>query len=177
MIEMRRKQLRFGDGLIAEEVSDLREKWMTHADEAYLSDGRVVAALWTRRSASASAAARGMCCCAGHPAALCACCPNAFIDVFEGGFLRTLLVLDGGADDPARIGNEVRYHQHPALTQCPFGFRRARDVGALRHQLGVQPLDVAFIDRVRPCRRNPDVARDVDDGVAGQLLSGSVLPQ
>jgi hypothetical protein len=33
MIEMRRSQLSFGDGLIAEEVSDLRENWMPHADE------------------------------------------------------------------------------------------------------------------------------------------------
>ena len=32
MIEMRRAQLSFGDGLIAEEVSDLREDWMAHAD-------------------------------------------------------------------------------------------------------------------------------------------------
>jgi hypothetical protein len=32
MIEMRRAQLSFGDGLIAEEVSDLREDWMRHAD-------------------------------------------------------------------------------------------------------------------------------------------------
>jgi IS5 family transposase len=30
---MRRTQLSFGDGLIAEEVSDLREDWMTYADE------------------------------------------------------------------------------------------------------------------------------------------------
>jgi transposase, IS5 family len=33
MIEMRRKQLSFGDGLILEEVTDLRESWMPHADE------------------------------------------------------------------------------------------------------------------------------------------------
>jgi hypothetical protein len=33
VIEMRRSQLSFGDGLIAEEVSDLREGWMKHADE------------------------------------------------------------------------------------------------------------------------------------------------
>ena len=33
MIEMRRAQLSFGDGLIAEEVSDLREGWMKHADQ------------------------------------------------------------------------------------------------------------------------------------------------
>src|SRR5712672_2865400 len=45
MIEMRRAQLSFGDGLIAEEVSDLREDWMTHAD-AVLSDEEIVAAVY-----------------------------------------------------------------------------------------------------------------------------------
>jgi transposase, IS5 family len=33
VIEMRRAQLSFGDGLITEEVSDLREGWMGHADQ------------------------------------------------------------------------------------------------------------------------------------------------
>jgi IS5 family transposase len=41
MIEMRRRQLNFGDGLIAEEVSDLREHWMKHADEV-LADEEIV---------------------------------------------------------------------------------------------------------------------------------------
>jgi IS5 family transposase len=41
MIEMRRKQLSFGDGLIAEEVSDLRECWMQHADTV-LADEEIV---------------------------------------------------------------------------------------------------------------------------------------
>jgi IS5 family transposase len=45
MIEMRRRQLSFGDGLIAEEVSDLREDWMKHAD-AVLADETVVAATY-----------------------------------------------------------------------------------------------------------------------------------
>jgi IS5 family transposase len=45
MIEMRRAQLSFGDGLIAGEVSDLREDWMTHAD-AVLSDEGIVAAVY-----------------------------------------------------------------------------------------------------------------------------------
>ena len=45
MIEMRRRQLSFGDGLIAEEVSDLREGWMKHAD-AVLADEDVVAAVY-----------------------------------------------------------------------------------------------------------------------------------
>jgi IS5 family transposase len=45
MIEMRRKQLSFGDGLIAEEVSDLREDWMKYADEV-LADEEIVAIVY-----------------------------------------------------------------------------------------------------------------------------------
>jgi IS5 family transposase len=45
MIEMRRQQLSFGDGLIAEEVSDLREGWMTHADDV-LADEEIVAIVY-----------------------------------------------------------------------------------------------------------------------------------
>jgi hypothetical protein len=42
-IEMRRKQLSFGDGLIAKEVSDLREEWMTQADEVVADEGIIAA--------------------------------------------------------------------------------------------------------------------------------------
>src|ERR1700745_2121161 len=45
MIEMRRAQLSFGDGLIAEEVSDLREDWMRHADRV-LANEQIVAAVY-----------------------------------------------------------------------------------------------------------------------------------
>jgi transposase, IS5 family len=45
MIEMRRAQLSFGDGLIADEVSDLREDWMKHADTV-LADEAIVAAVY-----------------------------------------------------------------------------------------------------------------------------------
>ena len=45
MIEMRRKQLSFGDGLIAEEVSDLRESWMQHAD-AVLEDEEIITTVY-----------------------------------------------------------------------------------------------------------------------------------
>jgi len=45
MIDMRRAQRSFGDGLIAEEVSDLREDWMKHAD-AMLADEEIVAAVY-----------------------------------------------------------------------------------------------------------------------------------
>ena len=62
MIEMRRRQLGFGDGLIAEEVSDLREGWMTYADEV-LADEEIVAivyeALGKRRPKSRSRGRRG----------------------------------------------------------------------------------------------------------------------
>ena len=45
MIEMRRAQLRFGDGFIDEEVTDLREEWMRHADQV-LADEQIVAAVY-----------------------------------------------------------------------------------------------------------------------------------
>jgi IS5 family transposase len=45
MIEMRRAQLSFGDGLIVEEVRDLREDWMAHADEI-LADEELVTAVY-----------------------------------------------------------------------------------------------------------------------------------
>ena len=63
MIEMRRKQLSFGDGLIAEEVSDLRENWMPHAD-AVLADEEIVTivyeALGRRHAKSRSRGRRGV---------------------------------------------------------------------------------------------------------------------
>jgi transposase, IS5 family len=49
MIEMRRAQRSFGDGLIAEEVSDLREDWMEHADQV-LADEEIVAAAYEATS-------------------------------------------------------------------------------------------------------------------------------
>lgn len=45
MIDLRRTQLSFGDGLIAEEVSDLREEWMGHAD-GILADDEIVSAVF-----------------------------------------------------------------------------------------------------------------------------------
>ena len=45
MIELRRVQLSFGDGLIAAEVTDLREAWMRHAD-AVLADEQIVASVY-----------------------------------------------------------------------------------------------------------------------------------
>ena len=45
MIEMRRRQLSFGDGLIAGEVLDLHEPWMGHAD-AVLGDEHIVGAVY-----------------------------------------------------------------------------------------------------------------------------------
>jgi IS5 family transposase len=45
MIEMRRMQPSFGDGLIAAEVSDLREPWMGHADAVLGGAARLPPAL------------------------------------------------------------------------------------------------------------------------------------
>ena len=49
----RRVQLSFGDGLITEEVSDLREDWMEHADEV-LADQQIVAAVYEALAEAAS---------------------------------------------------------------------------------------------------------------------------
>jgi transposase, IS5 family len=45
VIEARRQQLHFGEGLIAEEISDLREEWMKHADQV-LEDEQLVATVY-----------------------------------------------------------------------------------------------------------------------------------
>jgi IS5 family transposase len=45
VIEARRQQLQFGDGLIADEISDLREAWMKHADQV-LEDEQLVATVY-----------------------------------------------------------------------------------------------------------------------------------
>ena len=62
MIELRRAQLSFGDGLIAGEVKDLRESWMNHADRL-LDDETIVApvyeALGRRHPKSRSRGRRG----------------------------------------------------------------------------------------------------------------------
>ena len=62
MIEARRQQLHFGEGLIAEEVSDLREEWMKHADQT-LEDEQLVStvyeALLRRRPKSRTRGRRG----------------------------------------------------------------------------------------------------------------------
>jgi len=43
MTEARRQQLHFGEGLIAEEVADLREDWMKHSDQV-LEDETLISA-------------------------------------------------------------------------------------------------------------------------------------
>jgi IS5 family transposase len=45
MIEARRQQRHFGEGLIAEEISDLREEWMTHADQV-LEDEQLISTVY-----------------------------------------------------------------------------------------------------------------------------------
>jgi IS5 family transposase len=45
MTEARRQQLHFGEGLIAEEVADLREDWMKHADRV-LEDESLIATVY-----------------------------------------------------------------------------------------------------------------------------------
>jgi len=62
MTEARRQQLHFGEGLIAEEVADLREDWMKHADQV-LEDEALIAAVYAalarRRPKSRTRGRRG----------------------------------------------------------------------------------------------------------------------
>jgi IS5 family transposase len=62
VIEMRRAQLKFGDHWVAEEVADLREDWMDHADRILDDDAIVTAvyeALGKRHPKSRSRGRRG----------------------------------------------------------------------------------------------------------------------
>ena len=61
MIEMRRAQRSFGDGLIAEEVSDLREDWMAYADQV-LADEPWASGIPRARAAAGRALRRRWCC-------------------------------------------------------------------------------------------------------------------
>ena len=57
MISMRRAQLSFGDGLIADEVEDLTEEWMKHAEQVLIDEqliATVYEALAKRRPKSRS---------------------------------------------------------------------------------------------------------------------------
>ena len=45
MIEARRQQFHFGEGHIEEEISDLREQWMTHADQV-LEDEQLISTVY-----------------------------------------------------------------------------------------------------------------------------------
>ena len=58
MIEMHRAQRSFGDGLIAEEVDDLREDWMKYAD--WILDDEFLRRLPTQKLGWTDA-------CVGHP--------------------------------------------------------------------------------------------------------------
>ena len=51
MIEARRRQRSFGDGLIAEEIEDLQETWMRHVD-VVLQDEEIVSAVHETRAAA-----------------------------------------------------------------------------------------------------------------------------
>jgi cytochrome c peroxidase len=58
MIAMRRKQLSFGDGLIADEVSDLREPGMSHADAVPADEEIVYEAMGNFAATAVDAASR-----------------------------------------------------------------------------------------------------------------------
>ena len=58
-----------------------------------------------------------------------------------------------------------------------LSFLCARNIGALRHQPSPQAGNIPGIDDIRSCRRDPDIAGGVDDGIAPQLLAARVIVQ
>jgi hypothetical protein len=72
MIPARRVQLSFADGFIAEQVDDLWEPWMRHADQA-LNDDRLLE-IYRRPGASCAKRARRVAIAAPRPRSFCDCC-------------------------------------------------------------------------------------------------------
>lgn len=94
-----------------------------------------------------------------------------------GSRLGAAPILGCGADDAAGVGDEIRQDQYAARGERGLGIGGARDIGTLRHQTCPQPRHVAGMDRIRPCRRDPDVAGDVDDRIARELPPTPMLAQ
>jgi hypothetical protein len=59
VIEMRRAQLSFGDGLIAAEIEDLQEGWTRYSDQV-LSDEEIIAAVYESLGQTPGDGARGV---------------------------------------------------------------------------------------------------------------------
>ena len=57
MISMRQAQLSFGDGLIADEVEDLTEEWMKHAEQVLIDEQLIATVYGLWRSGVPKAAA------------------------------------------------------------------------------------------------------------------------
>ena len=72
------------------------------------------------------------------------------------------MVLDRGADDPARIGDEIRNHHHALFRQDILGFQGDPDVGPRNHQLCLEPMEVVDRDDVGSRGRDPYVAIQTD---------------
>ena len=85
------------------------------------------------------------------------------------------LVFDRGANDPTRVGDEVGDVEDAATREGLFRSLGDRDVGALYHQPGFEPVDVALVDYVGTRRRDPDIAFDIDDCVAIEFIAAVVL--
>ena len=106
MIKTHRAQRRFGDGLIAEEVKDLHEAWMKHADQP-LDDPQIVAAVYEALAGRHPQSKRGR---PGTPA-------EVVLRLLVLKHMRNwLLVADAGEVAVHPIGARLPF-QHP-VTPC-----------------------------------------------------------
>ncbi len=101
--------------------------------------------------------------------------PDFLFDDLEGLARAAALIFDRAADDPAGVGDEIRDREDVARVEGCFGGRRNRDIGPLDNQLRLEAGDVFLPDHIGARGRDPDVAVDVDDRVAVQLLSRAVI--
>ncbi len=56
--------------------------------------------------------------------------------------------FDRGADDPADIGDEIRYHHYAPVVQCGLCLCRHRNIGALHDQTGSYISGIRAVDNV-----------------------------
>jgi hypothetical protein len=100
-----------------------------------------------------------------------------FGDQREGGRLGSTAIFDRCADHAAGIGDEIGQDEHAASGERALGLHRARDVGAVGDEPGLQPRDVVGVDDIRPCRRDSGIARDVDDRLHAKLAAARMIVQ
>jgi len=103
--------------------------------------------------------------------------PDFFVDKRKGCCLGPTSIFYRGTDHAACIGDEIGQHEDTAAGEYLFGLCRERDVGALSDDPGLQSRNIAGMDDIWACRRDPDIAWDVDHRIHAELAAARVVDQ